>query len=95
MGHVCFCPEVHDALEAVKDWGFVDVFRMHCSEPGQYTFWDYRARNALRANRGWRLDHIMVTKKLAKKCVKCWIDKDPRMMDKPSDHTPIIAEFDL
>lgn len=92
-GHVCFHPEVHKALKKVMKWGFVDVFRMHCKEAGQYTFWDYRM-NAFKRNLGWRLDHIMATETLAKKSTACYIDKEPRYVEKPSDHTPIIAEFD-
>jgi len=93
LGHVCFHPDVHKALEDVMQWGFVDVFRMHCSEPGEYTFWDYRPRNSVKNNLGWRLDHIMATQSLAKKCTACYIDKKTRLMERPSDHTPIIAEF--
>jgi len=68
LGHVCFHPDVHKALKKVMSWGFVDIFRMHCKEPGQYTFWDYRMRNAFKTNRGWRLDHIMATKPLSYQC---------------------------
>jgi len=93
-GHVCFHPEAHKKLEKIMQWGFVDVFRMRCNEPGQYTFWDYRLRNSFKHNLGWRLDHIMATKPLAKLCTACYIDKEPRTKDKPSDHTPIVAEFD-
>jgi len=93
LGHVCYCPEVHQALEQVMRWGFVDVFRMHCADAGQYTFWDYRLRNSLKRNLGWRLDHIMATKPLAKRSRACYIDKGPRLAGKPSDHTPIVAEF--
>jgi exodeoxyribonuclease-3 len=95
LGHVCFCPQVSQALNNVTQWGFVDVFRMHCKEAGQYTFWDYRLTNSFKRNLGWRLDHILATKPLAEKCTACYIDKQPRTADKPSDHTPIIAEFDL
>jgi exodeoxyribonuclease-3 len=94
LGHVCFCPEVTEALNKVANWGFVDVFRMRCSEAGQYTFWDYRLPNSFKRNLGWRLDHIFATKPLAEKCTACYIDKEPRSKEKPSDHTPIIAEFD-
>ena len=92
-GHVCFCPEVTQALYDVMDWGFTDVFRQLCDKPEQYTFWDYRMRGSLSRNRGWRLDHILATKPLAQKIVSCTIDKEPRMANRPSDHTPIIAEF--
>jgi exodeoxyribonuclease-3 len=93
LGHVCFHPQVHEALREVMDWGFVDVFRMHCKEAGQYTFWDYRLSNSFNRNLGWRIDHIMATMPLAEKCTACYIDKNPRVAEKPSDHTPIIAEF--
>ncbi len=93
LGHVCFHPDVHKALKDVMQWGFVDLFRMHCREPGQYTFWDYRMRNSFKRNLGWRLDHIMATEPLAKKSTACYIDKEPRLAERPSDHTPIIAEF--
>jgi len=94
LGHVCFHPEVHKVLEDVMQWGFVDVFRMCCDQPGQYTFWDYRLRNSFKRNLGWRLDHIMATQPLAKKAVACYIDKKPRLAERPSDHTPIVAEFE-
>ena len=94
LGHVCFHPDVHKELKKVMEWGFVDVFRKHCKEPGQYTFWNYRPINAVKRNLGWRLDHIMATKALAEKCTACFIDKAPRILPRPSDHTPIIAEFD-
>ncbi len=93
-GHVCFHPDVHKALKRVSQWGFTDVFRMHCSEPGQYTFWDYRMRASVKRNLGWRLDHIMATEPLAKKSTACYIDKNLRLAERPSDHTPIVAEFD-
>ncbi len=95
LGHVCFCPEVTQALNKVIQWGFTDVFRMYCKEPKQYTFWDYRLPSSFKRNLGWRLDHIMASKPLAEKCTACYIDKEPRAMEKPSDHTPIVAEFDL
>jgi exodeoxyribonuclease-3 len=95
LGHVCFHPDVHKALSKIMNWGFTDVFRMHCKEPGQYTFWDYRMRNAFRSNNGWRIDHIMATKPLAEKSTACYIDKNPRLAARPSDHTPIVAEFDI
>ena len=94
LGHVCYCPEIWEAFDSVKHWGFEDIFRKQCDEGGHYTFWDYRA-GALQQNKGWRLDYIMATKSLAGKCSRCWIDKLPRMEIKPSDHTFLAAEFDL
>ena len=91
-GHVCYCGEVQNAMNNIINRGFTDLFRKHCEEPGQYTFWDYRA-NSYRRNLGWRLDYIFATAGLAEKCTTCWIDKAPRGCEKPSDHTFLIAEF--
>jgi exodeoxyribonuclease-3 len=44
---------------------------------------------------GWRLDYIMATEPLAKKCTSCIVDKAPRGLVKPSDHTFLVAEFDI
>lgn len=95
LGHVCFHPEVHNALNEILNWGFVDVFRKHCKDANEFTFWDYRMRDSFNRNLGWRIDHIMATFPLAKKSTSCYIDKAPRVAERPSDHTPIVAEFDL
>ena len=94
-GHVCFNEEVSSALSSVCEWGFADLFRQFEQGGGHYTFWDYRMRGSFSRNLGWRLDHIMVTKSLAAKCRRCYIDKDPRFAERPSDHTPIVAEFEI
>lgn len=94
-GHVCFCQAVQDALLKVMNWGFVDVFRLKHPEPGHYTFWDYRVPNAFKRNLGWRLDYIMATPPLADKCIDCWIDTAPRGWEKSSDHTFLVADFDI
>jgi exodeoxyribonuclease-3 len=95
LGSVCFHPDEHKALAAVKAWGFVDVFRMHNPSDKAYTFWDYRVPHAFRRGLGWRVDHIWATACLAEKSSTAWIDLAPRQLEKPSDHTFILAEFDL
>jgi exodeoxyribonuclease-3 len=92
-GHVCFNEQVTAALYDTMDWGFVDLFRLHNKDAGQYTFWDYRAFGSIKRNIGWRIDHIMATKPLAQKCTSCYVDKIPRMLPQPSDHTFLIAEL--
>jgi exodeoxyribonuclease III len=90
---VCFCQEIQTAMKEIIDWGFVDLFRQFHPESGHYTFWDYRIPNGFHRNLGWRLDYIMASQPLAKLCTDCWIDKIPRGLDKPSDHTFVAAEF--
>lgn len=92
--HVCYHPAVREAFARVADWGFTDLFRLHNQEPGQYTFWDYRPGNFFERNRGWRIDHLMATATLVERCKTCYIDREPRGAERPSDHTPIVAEFD-
>lgn len=93
--HVCFHEDVRKAMQNVVQWGFVDLFRQFCDQGDQYSFWDYRQRSSVEKNRGWRIDHIMATKPLANACRACYIDKEPRLKERPSDHAPVIAEFDI
>jgi len=94
IGHVCFNPEVWKAYEDVKAWGLVDIFRRHHpDEPGQYTFFDYRVRDAVERKLGWRVDHILATAELAGRSYGCQIDLSSRMKEKPSDHAIVYAEF--
>jgi len=95
LGHVCFNPQATEALERLIAWGLVDVFRQHVHDPGQYTYYDYRARNAIAEGKGWRIDHMLATESLSERSVEAWIDLDPRRGEKPSDHTPLVAAFDL
>ena len=95
LGHVCFHPDVDRAFRKVLSWGLVDVFRRHCSESKQYSFYDYRLPNGVKRGLGWRIDHILATHPLAQKSVASYIDLEPRLKPKPSDHTPVVAEFTL
>jgi len=94
-GSVCFHPDEHKALASVMGWGFTDIFRKHRPEEKSFSFWDYRIPNAVKRGLGWRIDHICATKPAVDRSVDCWIDIAPRMKPKPSDHTYVVAEFDL
>ncbi len=95
LGHVCFCQEVWDAYADVKSWGFSDVMRSLHPDEQIFTFWDYRRKNALEDNVGWRIDHFLATKPLLEKCKSCYVDTKPRTLERPSDHTFVIVEIDL
>jgi len=94
-GSVCYHPAERAALADVKEWGLVDVFRKHCGEPKQFSFFDYRMPKAVDRGLGWRLDHVLATEPLAARSTAAYIDLAPRRLTKPSDHTPIVAEFDV
>ena len=95
LGSIGYHPEEHKALAAAKAWGFADVFRLHHPNEKAYTFWDYRIPHAFRHGLGWRVDHIWATQCLADTCKRAWIDAAPRQLEKPSDHTFIVAEFEI
>jgi exodeoxyribonuclease-3 len=88
---LCSQPE-RDALQLVRDWGLMDLFRQHHEDGGFYSWWDYRA-GAFPRNHGLRIDHVWATAPLAARCADAWIDKMPRALPKASDHVPVIAEF--
>lgn len=93
--HVCYHESARAAFADCRAWGFVDVFRACHSEPGQYTFYDYRTRNAVQSGKGWRIDYILATPAVAARCRRSWIDLEPRLRPQASDHTFLAAEFDL
>ena len=92
-GSVGFHPEEISRLEMILDWGWVDLFRQLTSGPDHYTFWEFVIPNSVKKNLGWRIDHIYAPKELAQSCKSCTIDIAPRLLEKPSDHTVVVAEF--
>jgi exodeoxyribonuclease-3 len=93
-GSIMASPDERKHLNDIKDWGFIDVFREHNHEPGLYTWWDYQ-RGAFRRNAGFRIDHVWTTRPLVEKCNGVMIAREFRELERPSDHAPVIAEFDL
>ena len=88
---LCSTPE-REALEAIKATGLQDCFRRFDQESGSFSWWDYR-KGAFRRNRGLRIDLILASPAAAARCVACHIDRSPRRWERPSDHTPVVAEF--
>jgi len=89
---LCSTPE-REALQKILDLGLADTFRLFDQEEKSYSWWDYRAAG-FRRNRGLRIDLVLASKVLADSCRACTIDKEPRRLERPSDHTPVMAEFD-
>ncbi|MCB2189445.1 MAG: exodeoxyribonuclease III [Deltaproteobacteria bacterium] len=92
-GSVGCQPAERAALAELAAWGLEDLFRRHHPEDKQFSFWDYRLPNGFKRNLGWRIDHILATPPLAGLSLDCWVDTGPRALPKPSDHTPVLAEF--
>lgn len=90
-------PPVRQAFERLLEWGVVDVFREHNPDGHVYSWWDYRNLGFPR-NDGLRLDHVLATPCLAEKCRDAFADRDERKGskdDKPSDHCPVVVDFDI
>jgi len=80
------------ALQRIVDVGVVDAFRhLHPAERA-YTFWDYRML-AFPKNRGYRIDHVLLTPDLVGRLAGVRIDREARKGEKPSDHAPLIVEL--
>ncbi len=89
-----FTKPERDAIQELKRWGFVDVFRQMNDETDEYSWWDY-FHHSFEKNQGLRIDHIWASPPLAERCSDCWIDREPRAWGHPSDHAPVVAEFSL
>ena len=94
-GKCSFLPEEREWMERLKGWGLIDTFRAANPDTAdKYSWFDYRSRG-FDENRGLRIDLIMASTPLASRCIETGIDYDIRGMEKPSDHAPIWATFDL
>lgn len=91
-GKVLFSEPERAAFQRLLATGLCDSFRLFEQYEKQFSWWDYRMA-AFRRNLGLRIDHILASKVLCEQCRSCVIDKAPRKNDRPSDHTPVVAEF--
>ena len=82
------------ALRALLALGFEDVFRRFDHPAGTFSWWDYRA-GAFRRNHGLRIDLVLASAALAARCTECRVDREPRTWERPSDHAPVLATFEL
>ena len=74
--------------------GLEDLFRRFEQPKNAWSWWDYRM-NAFRRDHGLRIDLMLASKPLAERCTACTIDRVPRTWERPSDHAPVIATFDI
>jgi len=87
-------PAERAALGDILSLGLIDVFRQFDQPESSFSWWDYRAAG-FRRNAGLRIDLILASAPLSAACTASYIDKEPRAWERPSDHTPVIAEFDI
>ncbi len=92
-GQIHFSDAERAAMRRLMEEAVVaDAFRLFPQPEKEFSWWDYRLA-AFQRNWGLRIDHILLSAELAKRCTACTIDKSPRRLERPSDHAPVIAEL--
>ena len=88
---LCSEPE-RAAFRALLALGLRDSFRLFEQPERAYSWWDYRMK-AFQRKMGLRIDHVLLSEPLAGRCAAASIDVQPRRLDRPSDHAPVIADI--
>ena len=92
QGNVLVSVPERQQLRNLLQLGLRDSFRLFEQPEKSYTWWDYRMMG-FRRNHGLRIDHILISEPLVSQCKSCVIDKAPRKLERPSDHTPVVVEL--
>ncbi len=88
-------PPEREAFSNILDWGLTDTMRdSYPDSEGLYTFWDYR-QGSFYKRHGMRIDFILSTDSLIDKLETVMVDRNARKGEKPSDHAPLLADFNL
>ncbi|CAN1539819.1 MAG: exodeoxyribonuclease III [Sulfuritalea sp.] len=92
IGQVLVSPAERLAFQNLLKLGLHDSFRLFEQAEKSFSWWDYRMMG-FRRNFGMRIDHILVSDLLKPRCLSAYIDKFPRKLERPSDHTPVVLEI--
>ena len=92
-GQVLVSDAERAAFGRLRELGFADAFRLFEQPERSFSWWDYRMA-AFRRNLGLRIDHVLLSPDLAPRCRACTIDVEPRKLERPSDHAPVLCELD-
>lgn len=93
-GGVFVSPRERAAFARLTALGLADLYRRFEQPEQSFSWWDYR-QGAYRRNHGLRIDLILGTPGIAAHCKACRIDREPRTWERPSDHAPCTASFDI
>jgi len=85
-------PESRKRFRSMVHLGLTDAYRTFNTEPHRYSYWDYKA-GAWQKDNGVLIDHLLLSPQAADRLVASGIDKTPRGLEKPSDHTPVWCEL--
>ena len=95
-GICCFLPEERTWLDSILSFPLFDTYRhLHCNDL-EYSWFDYRSRGFDQdPKRGLRIDLILSSQSLLPRMIDAGIDVEARGLEKPSDHCPVWADFEL
>jgi exodeoxyribonuclease III len=85
-------PESRDAYARLLHDGWTDALGLHNPQGGVWTFWDYQA-GAWQRDRGFRIDHALLSPELADRLLASGVDKGHRGREKASDHAPVWVQL--
>ena len=92
-GKILVSPQEREYFKQLLNLGFIDTFREMNPNTNEFSWWDYRI--PFKRNLGMRIDHILLSKNLLTFLKKAYIDKTTRILDRPSDHVPVVTELNL
>jgi exodeoxyribonuclease-3 len=92
IGQILVSPLEREHFQRLLQLGLHDSFRLFDQPEKSFSWWDYRMMG-FRRNLGMRIDHILVSDALKVDCKAAYIDKAPRKLERPSDHTPVVLEL--
>ena len=88
--------EVEKLRNMQKTLNWTDAVRQFIPEEEKlFSWWSYRARDWDSSDRGRRLDHVWVTPPLKNSLKGATVLREARGGEKPSDHVPVIVDFEL
>jgi exodeoxyribonuclease-3 len=93
-GKILVSPPERAALQQLLHLGLSDTFRLFEQPADSFSWWDYRGSRFQR-NHGVRIDFILASTALSSYCTSSTIDLAPRRLERPSDHAPVVATFNL
>lgn len=93
LNNALYQKDVQKSFSALKYLGYYDAFKTLYSKDNGYTFWDYNPMSFVN-DLGMRIDYFLLSGAMVDKLKNVYVDKTLRAGEKPSDHAPLIAEFE-
>ena len=93
VGQTHVTPPERAALAELQGVGLRDVVRDRWPDERVFTYWDYRA-GMFHQDLGMRIDLVLASETVAARVKAAWVDRQARKGKGPSDHAPVIVDFD-